>query len=218
MDYLFIFLTSLAVGFSGAASPGPLLTVTINESYKKGFLVGPLMMVGHSILELFLLVIIFMGLDRYLRLDLVIGSISFFGSFLLVILGINILKDVFREHLSFKLSNKKSVGMHPIISGILVSLSNPFWTIWWIMIGYPLIFILIDKISLRLFGIFVFYMGHILSDFIWYSFVSYSVVYGKKFISEKYFKIIISICGIFLIYLAGYFFITGINKLGLKLF
>ena len=52
MELLAIFTTAFVVGFSGAMMPGPLLTVTIGESARRGFSAGPLLVLGHAVLEL----------------------------------------------------------------------------------------------------------------------------------------------------------------------
>ena len=46
-----IFFASFGLAFSGAMMPGPLLTVTISESPRKGFITGPLLILGHAVLE-----------------------------------------------------------------------------------------------------------------------------------------------------------------------
>jgi len=46
-----IFATSFAVGFSGAITPGPLLVYSIREAIKRGFAAGPLVVLGHALLE-----------------------------------------------------------------------------------------------------------------------------------------------------------------------
>ena len=45
--------TSFIVALSGALMPGPLLTVTVGEAARRGFWAGPLIMVGHALLETF---------------------------------------------------------------------------------------------------------------------------------------------------------------------
>ena len=56
-----IFGGSFTLALSGVLMPGPLLTVTIAESARRGFWAGPLLMTGHSILELLIVLAIFKG-------------------------------------------------------------------------------------------------------------------------------------------------------------
>ena len=58
LPLLTIFFTSFCIALSGALMPGPLLTVTISETTRRGLLVGPLLIIGHSILELILVVLV----------------------------------------------------------------------------------------------------------------------------------------------------------------
>ena len=64
-----IFISSFIIGFSGALTPGPVLSVTIVESSRRGFLAGPLITLGHGLAELGWLVLLgslpFLGADLY---------------------------------------------------------------------------------------------------------------------------------------------------------
>ena len=56
-----IFISSFIIALSGALMPGPVLTITISESTKRGFIAGPLIVLGHAILEISLLVLLVLG-------------------------------------------------------------------------------------------------------------------------------------------------------------
>ncbi len=66
IEILLFIITSFAVGLSGALVPGPMLTVTISDSLKRGFIAGPLIVIGHYIAELALILLIFAGLGWFI--------------------------------------------------------------------------------------------------------------------------------------------------------
>ena len=62
-----LFSIGFIMGLTGAMAPGPLLTITIGESAKRGGIVGPLVVLGHGILELALLALIVFGVANFLN-------------------------------------------------------------------------------------------------------------------------------------------------------
>ena len=62
-----IFASSFVIALSGALMPGPLLTATISESSRHGFITGPLMIAGHALLELALVGAILLGLAPFFQ-------------------------------------------------------------------------------------------------------------------------------------------------------
>ena len=78
-----LFLTALAVGYSGAMMPGSLLTYVIRQSLRDGPKVGFLVMIGHAVLELVLIACIFLGLDMVLKSDAAQIAIGTLGGLLL---------------------------------------------------------------------------------------------------------------------------------------
>ena len=55
------------VAFSGAVMPGPLLTYTIQQSLVHGTKSGFIIIIGHALLELLVITLIFLGFDILLQ-------------------------------------------------------------------------------------------------------------------------------------------------------
>ncbi len=210
MQLAAIFFTAWLVGFSGAMTPGPLLTVTISESARRGAKAGPLLMVGHAILELLLVVALVFGLKNYLENRTFLIVVSILGGLFLFWMGSVMLKDVLQGKISLDLSVKqRRTVLGPVLTGILVSLSNPYWTIWWATFGLSYI---TKAWAYGLAGIAFFYTGHILADFTWYGAVSLAVAKGRTIMSDRLYRGLIAVCGAFLIFLAVTFLWNGLTQ------
>ncbi|MEN6592661.1 MAG: LysE family transporter, partial [Methanobacterium sp.] len=87
LELILFILTSFGVGLSGALVPGPMLTVTVSDSVKKGFLTGPLVVLGHFITELILIIFILAGFSWLVgsaEVAIIIGTL---GGIMLIYMG-----------------------------------------------------------------------------------------------------------------------------------
>jgi len=216
-----IMFFSFLIGFTGAITPGPVLTAVIKETPQRGWTAGPLIVIGHALAELSLLIGLIFGLDVILQAPLSQLIISLIGGIILCILAGLMLIDVFIKKISIteELERNSSDPMKktyvPILNGIVLSISNPFWIVWWATIGLGLIYtelppLTVIPIEFGLIGLAIFYIGHIISDLTWYSFVSGMIHTGKKWINDRVYQIILVGCAAFLIYLGITFIINGI--------
>lgn len=204
-----IFWSSLILGFTGALMPGPLLTVDISESAKKGFRSGPLLVVGHGIVEGLVVVGLAFGLNQLIQESAIKGFVGIVGGGFLVWMGYGIVKAAYRGEVSLKVGdNAGTMTSGPILSGALVSLSNPYWVLWWATAGAAYVFVALERGAA---GLVSFYSGHILSDLIWYSTVALVISKGKSLLSDSIYRGILMVCGVFLWFLSLYFIYTGIE-------
>lgn len=221
-----IFTTAFLVGLSGAMMPGPLLTVTIGESTRRGFVAGPLIVLGHGILEGVLVLALALGLAAFLAASAVAKGIAVVGGLFLLYLGWGMFKDARtgKVELAFSAGSssggacactdqknnpaKQSRGMHPVLAGIFISLSNPYWSLWWATVGLGYITFSLKQGSL---GLASFFTGHILSDLVWYSLVSGMIAGGRRFLKPVLYQGILAVCGLFLLGLGGYFIFWGVT-------
>jgi len=94
-----LFITSWIVGFSGAMMPGPLLTVMVSETARRGARAGPLLMVGHALLELILVLALVLGLKGFLDNRYFIITVSIVGGGFLIWMGYGMLRDVLKGNM-----------------------------------------------------------------------------------------------------------------------
>lgn len=200
MSYISLFLISFTIALSGALMPGPLLTTVIYESTRHGFKTGPLIILGHAILEVCMVFFIVFGFVNFVNNDFALKIFSGLGAVILVYFGLSMLLSFPRISIDFKNTEKRNSNL--IVTGIVMSIANPYWTIWWLTIGFGL---LLGARKAGFVAIIIFFIGHILADFVWYSVVSFFIGKGRQFISLKIYKGIIFICAVILIFFGVYF-------------
>ncbi len=97
----------------------------------------------------------------------------------------------------------RKVLKNPVIGGMLVSMANPYWWIWWATIG--LAFMLQFKISSsNISGLIAFFAGHEAGDLAWYLLVSVMAFFGLRYLSRRVYASILVACGIFMIGFGAY--------------
>lgn len=202
-----IFGGSFTLALSGILTPGPILTVTVAESARRGFKAGPLIISGHALLELIVVLAIILGLGAYLKSALVMGIIALLGGAMLIWLGIGMVRTAGSLSIGAqKAGDNPKHTPHPFAMGMLASISNPYWTLWWATIGLGY---LVAAMKLGLGGVIVFFLGHITADFAWYSIVSLGVSRGKALIKDKTYQMIIRFCGLLLLGFGVWFLLAA---------
>ncbi|MBE0601552.1 MAG: LysE family transporter [Firmicutes bacterium] len=206
-----LFFTALAVGFSGAMMPGSLLTYTLRQSLKEGPKVGFLVIIGHALLELLLIVGIFLGLDIVLKSDAAQITIGIVGGLMLCTIGVDMIVKAARGKVSVDMDATAKNSDRIMLSGALLSLANPYFLLWWAVIGLG--FLTEAYRDFAVWGVAIYFAGHIAADFTWYGLISTVVGTTRKFISEKPYRIIIMVLGGLLIFFGSRFLIDALGKL-----
>lgn len=216
----FIFASAFVIGLSGAMMPGPVLVATINRSARMGFKAGPLVVLGHATVEAALVIAVILGLGAALEEPVLIKPIMLGGGIMLVVLGAMIFNDIRTGKAGLPAgpdpmaAQVSESSLRPVVEGVLMSASNPYWILWWATIG--LTYIAIAEQSGPL-GIPAFYSGHVLSDLAWYSIVAAGIAVGTKHMRGLGYRIILAGCSVFLIILGLLFAWQGASGLAAML-
>jgi threonine/homoserine/homoserine lactone efflux protein len=192
---------SFWVGLSGAMVPGPMLTVTISDSLKKGFRAGPLVVLGHFIAETIMIILLVLGLGWIIGSKTVTIIIGGFGGLMLIYIGYSIAKSPVPTEIPGEGEPVEKRGS--ILSGIVTSVTNPYFYLWWATVGWAF---MLKGIELAgIIGVLSFLVGHWGADLSWYSLVSFFSSKGRHVLPGKRYKIMMIICGVFLVFLGLYF-------------
>lgn len=206
-------LGSFVIGFSGAVMPGPVLAVTITHTVNRGVWAGPLIVLGHGCIEVALLMALLAGLGPILTRDVVSGLIGATGGLIMLYMGADMLRGLPRLSLDLTSQGGAASRRGPVADGLLLSAVNPYFIIWWATVGLSLL-VVANSPQWGWWGVAVFYAGHISADLAWYGLVSLAVAKGRRWLSDKIYRIIVGCCAAMLLGFAVYFGVYAARVLG----
>jgi threonine/homoserine/homoserine lactone efflux protein len=199
-DFVSIFCVSFGVALSGALMPGPLLAATIAESAGSGFRAGPLISLGHALLEGLLLAGLVVGLGGFLSSPSALAFVTVTGSLFLFVSGARMIAAL--PVMTIETASRRSSAAGMVAAGVAVSATNPYWWVWWMTIGLGFA---LSAGKAGLAGVTVFFFGHILADILWLSCVSFLIGWKRSFISTAIYRKILFVCSLTLIGFGIYF-------------
>jgi threonine/homoserine/homoserine lactone efflux protein len=212
MELLALFSNSFVVGFSGAMMPGPLLTVDIAETPRSGWATGPVISIGHAIAEIMVVLLLSLGVVALAENGLATAVIGLAGGLALILMGGSMAWEILAGRVVYNYTENRPATRHRVLigKGITATLSNPYWFVWWGTTGLAFV---VKSVKFGFAGPLVFYFGHILSDFVWYTVISVVLWRGKKLLIGSGLKILILACAAFLLYLGTTFIIDALTIL-----
>jgi len=174
----------ILISASGVMAPGPLLAVNILYGSKQSYSAGLKIAVGHSIVELPLVVLLGVGAFSLETFPEFRTIISLVGAITLFAFAAIQIKTALQQKESAFLYPKRG----PILAGITFSALNPFFIIWWLSIGFKLIS---DAMLLWAFwGIIILFLVHVWMDFAWLGGVAYLASRSTKILSSVKYRIL----------------------------
>ena len=194
----------ITISVSGVMSPGPLFAANVVYGLRSGMQSGLKMAMGHTVVELPLVILLGMGvvsletIPQFRETVSVLGAVSLFA-----FAGLQIRSVIKKSSTTFQSKHG------PFLAGIMLSALNPFFLIWWFTIGFKLIS---DALLLASFaGIGIMFAFHIWMDYAWLGTVAFFSSKGKKILSNRNYTIfMIAISGV-LVYFGIVFAIEALS-------
>jgi len=214
IEILKALLLGFSVGLTGALVPGPMLFATIETSLKKGWFTGPKVVFGHIIVEAVIYLMILSGAASLVDSG-VISSIFLIGGLSLLVFGFLTIKDARAADISAQISQGSpgsKLTSNPVLIGVVTSVSNPYFWIWWLTASSALI---LKEYELGVISAIAYMLGHWTADLSWFTIVSGSFSRRKNLLSQKVHRYILYTCGIFLAIFGFYFMLNYNNSIKL---
>jgi threonine/homoserine/homoserine lactone efflux protein len=197
------FLASVAViSLSGVMMPGPAFAVTVAKSYKSPF-AGIKVALGHALVEVPVMVLIYLGLARFFDQEPVQIGLYLGGGAILIWMGIS----MFRAG-SQLAEGGRDLPYNAVVAGVVTTALNPFFILWWLVVGSMLI---MKSLSFGLIGFALLITVHLLCDFGWLAFVSNLIYRTKSFWKGKFKVGLFIACSWLLVGFGGWFLVSGIR-------
>jgi threonine/homoserine/homoserine lactone efflux protein len=199
-----VILSIIVISLSGVMTPGPMFAVTVAKSYRSPW-AGAKIAIGHAIIEVPLILLIYFGFARFFQNNIVQIILSLLGGGMLIWMGIGMFRT--RKEI---VNHGKDKTYGPITAGIVLSAMNPFFLIWWATVGSMLVMKFLEFGTI---GLPVFIFTHWICDFIWLSIVSFAIYRTKALWSKRLQEGIFILCSLLLLGFGVWFIVSGIHQL-----
>lgn len=204
MDML-IFLASVGIiSLSGVMMPGPVFAATMAQGYHDKN-AGLRIALGHAVVEIPLIVLIFLGFDYIFSHDIVFVIIGMAGGLILLWMG----QDMIRSRKTI-LRVEEGPKRSAVQDGIFTTISNPYWLLWWATVGAALV---ASAIGYGLIILPLFIIVHLSCDAGWSWLLTSAVNRTKGLWDVKWHHLLLIICGGIMLVFGVYFLLSSLDKL-----
>ena len=200
---LVFLIQAIIISLTGVMAPGPITAVTVGTGTRYPH-AGAMVAIGHGIAEFPLMILIYYGLGDILRVGNVRAAVFTLGGLFLLFMGMDMLRSV--RHAA---DLKHNQSQKPLVAGILLSMGNAYFLLWWATVGASLIS---KAVSFGLLGVMAFAVVHWSCDFIWLYLLSAMSYKGGHVFGASFQKVVFLVCGTFLL-LFGLMFIRDALRL-----
>ena len=181
-------LIAVGISLTGVMLPGPMTAATIAKGYSDRH-AGAWIAAGHAVIEIPLIAVIaaiYFGSGRLINSPRIETVIYLVGGLMLLYLGFRM----------FRATSKASGALSglpasSLVTGIVITWSNPAFYIWWATAGAVLV---TGAAKFGLAGVILLTIVHLPCDFAWSEFLSVGTFGSRRWWTQKVQKVVFSVC------------------------
>jgi len=200
--------TVVVVTASGALMPGPLFAASLLQGVKGGAKSGFMISVGHTLVELPLVMLMGAGISSLLSLPGFFTAVGLIGGTALIVFGAFQLRYVTGNAFNVEPVEETKMQKRSLIIGVGLTGLNPYFIVWWLTFGLGLV---VQAVELgALLGVLIMYISHVWMDYAWLTGTSYLSARGKSLLKARGYKLLLIGLALFLMYFGAGFILRTI--------
>lgn len=207
MDLLSFVTTVIIVTASGALTPGPLFFATIAHGAKLGAKGGLAFSIGHTLVELPLVLLLSVGLLTVADQPVIKLITGVAGGLALLTFGAFLIWDTLVKK-GNQITLRGIASRSPILVGLIFTGLNPYFIVWWLTVGGELIRRGLMYASLS--GVIIMFLSHIWMDYAWLTIIAYLAKKGTSILGNKGYKALMILFGVAFVYFGINFVISAL--------
>lgn len=195
-------LSVVLISLSGVMMPGPVFAITVAKGHRSPY-AGPLIAIGHGIVEFPLMFLAYLGLGAFLQHRTTQIAIGTLGGLMLLWIGYGMIRN-WREQATAAVDTQRA---GPIVAGAATTAANPYFFLWWATVGAMLIS---RSLAFGFAGFLAFAVTHWLCDLGWECLVSYVTYRSRRLWTPLVHRIVFTACGLCLMGFGVYFGVSAV--------
>jgi threonine/homoserine/homoserine lactone efflux protein len=207
MDIVTFIITIIVVTASGALAPGPLFFVNLAHGTKSGAKGGLAFSVGHTLVEVSLVVLLALGLSTVVNEPTVQSIVGIIGGAFLLVFGLLQIRRFLLPQTE-AVARDSGPSRNPVLLGSVFTGLNPYFIIWWITVGVKLVY---DSVNFASWvGVILMYVAHVWMDYVWLTGTAYLAKRGRSLVSSHGYRIAMVAFGAILVGFGVYFLLSSV--------
>lgn len=199
-----VLLSVVVISLSGVMMPGPMFAMAVAKSLRSPW-AGPQIALGHAVIEVPLILVIYFGFARFFQSEIVQLVLSVVGGGMIIWLGIS----MFCARAAVA-SGGKDLPYNAFTAGIITSGLNPFFLLWWATVGSMLLMRFLEY-STSVLMLILFILVHWLCDLVWLSFLSIVIYKTHSLWGRRFHEGLFITCSTLLVAFGGWFIVSGVQ-------
>lgn len=192
-------VTVIVVTASGALAPGPLFFGLLMRGSREGARAGFSCAIGHTMVEFPLVMALALGLLAAASQPMIKGAIGLIGGVGLIGFGVlQIYETLTSKSESTDIPKKSNLPASSFVLGLALTGLNPYFILWWLTIGSILI---VQALAFAaIIGVLIMYVSHVWMDYAFLTMIAHFGKKGKAMVGSRYYKLVLIVFGLILIY------------------